>query len=184
MLAAALVLAACGAPQLAGTDLGRQPSPDFTLTDASDGTAVSLSSLRGKVVVLSFLYTNCPDTCPLTAAKFRTVRDALGERAKSVAFVAVSLDPARDTPEAARQFVAARGLAGDLRYLIGDRAALAQVWSRYGIFVDPQGRIVAHTDAIYLIDKQGRQRSLLHSDFDVQLLARDLRTLAAEGRVL
>ena len=133
--------------------------------------------------MLSFLYTNCPDTCPLTAAKFRTVRDALGERAKNVAFLAVSLDPAHDTPEAARQFVAARGLTGDLRYLVGDRAALAPVWSRYGLFVEPQGQIVAHTDAIYVIDRQGRQRALLRSDFDVQLLARDLRTLAAEGRV-
>lgn len=184
VLALALFLAACASPPLAGTSLEKRPAPDFTLIDGPTGEAVSLSALRGKVVVLTFLYSNCPDVCPLTAEKLREARTALGESATDLRLVAVSVDPVGDTPAATREFVRGHRLEGELRFLIGGRAALARVWAAYGIAAEPvQAPFVAHNDAIYLIDKQGRGRTLLHSDVDVPILVASLRTLLGEGRL-
>jgi protein SCO1/2 len=182
-LLAAIIVAACASAELSGTDLGKREAPDFTLVDGPTGERVALSSLRGRVVALSFLYTNCPDVCPLTAGKFRTARQRLGDRASEVAFVAVSVDPARDTPEATRRFIAEHEMSGAMRYLIGDEASLRRIWSAYGIAAVAENGRVGHNDAIYLIDKQGRERTLLHSDVDVETLARDLAALASEGRL-
>ncbi len=184
-LVRALLLAAvaCSTPTLAGTDLQKRAAPDFTLTDGATGETMSLSALRGRVVVLTFLYTNCPDTCPLTAEKLREARAALGDAAKDLSLVAVSVDPVRDTPATTRDFVRAHRLDGALRFLIGDRASLARVWALYAVGQEPQeDPFVAHSDVIFLIDKQGRGRSLLHSDVDVPTLVASLRALLAEGR--
>lgn len=183
LLLVALVIASCGGATLAGTDLGKSQAPDFTLLDGPTGERVTLSALRGRVVLLTFLYTSCPDVCPLTAEKLRATRDRLGDAAPGVAFVAVSVDPARDTPEATRRFVDDHRLTGTLRFLIGDRAALAAVWQKYFIGAEPQGNLVGHNDAIFLIDRQGRERALLHSDADVGTLAGDVRALLDEPRL-
>ena len=100
----AIALAGCvpGAVRLSGTELPPKDAPDFTLTDGLTGDAVTLSSLRGNVVALAFLYTHCPDACPLTAAQFRAAQTALGADASRVRFVAVSVDPEGDTAAAIR----------------------------------------------------------------------------------
>src|SRR5256885_44672 len=108
---AALVLAACAPAPLAGTDLGATDAPDFTLTDGVTGRAVTLSAQRGQIVALTFLYTSCPDVCPLTAARFRSAQAELQSDASRVTFVAVSVDPDRDTPQAVQDFSTAHGLA-------------------------------------------------------------------------
>ncbi|MFN2520985.1 MAG: SCO family protein [Candidatus Limnocylindria bacterium] len=179
-LVVACVIAACAPTPLVGQALPSSAAPDFALIDGPTGATVTLESLRGKVVVLTFLYTNCPDVCPLTAEKFRTARDALGDAAKGVAFVAVSVDPARDTPDATRRFAEVHGLQGSLRYLIGGRAQLAKVWTDYGVAQYDGASSVGHTDAIYLIDRSGRTRVLIHSDVAPDGLTADLRALAAE----
>ena len=178
-----VLLGSCAPAPLAGTDLGKRMAPDFTLLDGPTGDSVTLTGLRGRVVVLTFLYTNCPDACPLTADKLRDARASLADAAKELSLVAVSVDPAGDTPDATRAFVRAHRLEGALRFLVGDRASLARVWASYGIGAEPAGSVVAHNDAIYLIDKQGRERSLLHSEVDVATLAASLRTLLSESRV-
>jgi len=76
-----LVLMACAPPKLAGTELGATDAPDFTLTDGVSGRSVSLSAQRGQVVALTFLYTTCPDVCPLTASRFRAAQDSLASDA-------------------------------------------------------------------------------------------------------
>jgi protein SCO1/2 len=166
--------------QLSGTELEAKDAPDFTLTDGLSGNAVTLSSLRGKVVVLSFLYTRCPDTCPITAAKFRSAQNTLG--ADGAQFVAVSVDPDGDTPAAVRAFSDKHGLREGWRYLIGSRAQLQPVWTAYGIgaFESAMGSGVDHNDAIFVIDRQGRERELVHSDIEVSTLVRDLRLLSEE----
>jgi protein SCO1/2 len=93
-----LLLGACGPPALVGTDLNAIPTPDFTLND-SRGQPVQLSALRGQVVVLTFLYTSCPDTCPLITGKLRQIQTELGSEAERVSLVVVSVDPQRDTAE-------------------------------------------------------------------------------------
>jgi protein SCO1/2 len=173
----ALVFGACAPAPLAGTDLGATDAPDFTLTDGVSGRAVTLSAQRGQVVALTFLYTNCPDVCPLTATRFRAAQTELQGDATRVTFIAVSVDPDRDTPQAVQAFSAAHGLASNWFYLVGGRAQLSPVWAAYGIGVQAGSAAVTHNDAVYLIDARGRERVLLHSEDLVTNLTNDLRAL-------
>jgi len=174
---AALVLGACAPAPLAGTELGATDAPDFTLTDGVSGRAVTLSAHRGQVVALTFLYTTCPDVCPLTATRFRAAQAELQGDASRVTFIAVSVDPDRDTPKAVQDFSTAHGLAANWYYLVGGRAQLSPVWAAYGIGVQAGSTTVTHNDAVYLIDARGRERVLLHSEDLARDLANDLRAL-------
>ena len=173
----AVIVAACAPAPLAGTDLGATDAPDFTLTDGVTGRAVTLSSQRGQIVALTFLYTNCPDVCPLTATRFRSAQTELQGDAGRVTFIAVSVDPDGDTPQAVQTFSAAHGLASNWFYLVGGRAQLSPVWASYGIGVQAGSTTVTHNDAVYLIDKNGRERVLLHSEDLGTDLTNDLRAL-------
>jgi protein SCO1/2 len=177
MWVAGLFLSACAPAKLAGTELGATDAPDFTLTDGVSGRAVTLSAQRGQVVALTFLYTTCPDVCPLTATRFKAAQTELGSDASRVTFIAVSVDPDRDTPKAVQDFSAAHGLASNWHYLVGGRAQLSPVWAAYGIGVQAGSSTVTHNDAVYLIDRSGRERALLHSaDLGTDLVS-DLRAL-------
>jgi protein SCO1/2 len=177
---ATLSTAACSTGKLVGDPLPSQPAPDFTLTDGPTGEVVTLSSLRGQVVLLTFLYTRCPDACPLTAETIRSARDKLGDAAKGVAFIAVSVDPQGDTAATTRQFVQDHRLGSSLRFLIGPQAALARVWQFYGVAQAVGPSEVLHADVIYLIDKNERGRLLLHSTIAPEDLANDLAILINE----
>ncbi|HEY8824833.1 MAG TPA: SCO family protein [Candidatus Limnocylindria bacterium] len=174
---AAVVLGACAPAPLAGTDLGATDAPDFTLTDGMNGQAITLSAQRGQVVALTFLYTTCPDVCPLTATRFRASQTELQGDASRVTFIAVSVDPDHDTPKAVQDFSSAHGLASNWHYLIGGRAQLSPVWAAYGIGVQAGSSTVTHNDAVYLIDARGRERVLLHSEDLASDLTNDLRAL-------
>ena len=174
---AALMLGGCAPPTLAGTDLGATDAPDFTLTDGVSGRAVTLSAQRGQVVALTFLYTSCPDVCPLTATRFRSAQTELQGDASRVTFIAVSVDPDRDTAQAVQAFSSAHGLASNWFYLVGGRAQLSPVWASYGIGVQAGSTALTHNDAVYLIDARGRERVLLHSEELATDLTSDLRAL-------
>jgi protein SCO1 len=173
----AALLGACAPPHLAGTELGATDAPDFTLTDGVSGRSVTLSAHRGQIVALTFLYTTCPDVCPLTATRFRSAQTELQGDASRVTFIAVSVDPDRDSPSAVQAFSAAHGLASNWYYLVGARAQLAPVWAAYGIGVQAGSSAVTHNDAVYLIDAGGRERVLLHSEDLGADLVNDLRAL-------
>lgn len=176
------VAVACSPDKLSGTDLGAQAAPDLTLTDGVTGEVVTLSRLRGSVVALAFLYTRCPDICPLTAEQFRQAQQQLGADADRVRFVAVSVDPEGDTPATVRDFSASHRLGRNWHYLIGTRSVLAPIWAAYGVRSDPDAAttLVGHTDAIYLIDTKGNVRVLLHTVDGTETLTKDLRILARE----
>lgn len=176
----AVALFACSPGKFVGEPIPSAIAPDFTLTDGPTGQVVTLSSLGGQVVLLTFLYTTCPDVCPLTAETIRAASDRLGSKAQNVAFIAVSVDPRGDTPAATRRFVADHGLGAGFRYLIGPQAALARVWQAYGIAQATSGSNVLHSDAIYLIDKHARGRLVLHSSVASADLATDLNILLSE----
>ena len=182
-LVCALVLSACGEDPLFGTELEKKPAPNFTLTDGVSGKSVTLSSLRKSTVALAFLFTRCPDICPLTAGQFRAAQRSLGEDGAKVVFVAVSVDPEGDTPQAVREFSEAHDLRDRWHYLIGPRAQLEAVWALYGIgsFPSSGARAVEHNDAIYLIDALGRERAILHSNDPTNWLLDNLRALIREG---
>lgn len=171
---------------LPGTTLDGREAPDFRLRD-QEGNEVSLSGMRGRPVLLTFLFTTCPDVCPLITEKLRqTVEQAGQDGTGGVALVAVSVDPEQDSEQAARNFTAAHRM-GELNwhFLVGSEEELSPVWGAYGIgrispypegAVDAKGR-VGHTDAVYLIDSAGRLRSLVRGDFNPAELAPALRTL-------
>ncbi len=175
-------------PALQGAVL-TQPATayDFSLPDA-DGHVVSFSAFRGKVVALTFLYANCPDVCPLVAEQFRAVHEQLGDTARHAAFVAISVDPAGDTPAAIRQFLRTHRVEGTLTYLRGTAAQLQPVWARYFVASDagtakitPLPGQVGHTSIVYVIDPQGRIRAFLPANFDSKDLLTDMRALAPPG---
>ncbi len=182
-LAVWLTLAACSQPvTLKGTDLAKDPAPDFQLTD-QNGKTVALSDLRGRVVVLTFLYTHCPDVCPLIADHLRLANEQLGSVSGKVAFVAISVDPEHDTPAAIQIFDGQHRLNGMLLYLNGPREQLQRVWADYYVASqvtadDPEG--IAHSTRVILIDKSGKQRVNLASDFEPGDLVYDIRALVNE----
>lgn len=183
LAAAVLLCASCvAAPAtLVGTELDPRPAPDFTLTDGITGNVITLSAQQGRVVALAFLYTRCPDVCPLTAEQFRKAQAALTDDERGrVLFIAVSVDPQKDTPDAVQGFAREHGLVRNFAFLVGGATQLQPVWSAYGVGVVPDPSFPGHSDAIYLIDKKGRERVLTHSDIRTADLTRDLRMLAAE----
>ena len=161
----------------AGSLRPAMPPSDFTLRDET-GRRVSLSDFRGQVTVLTFLYTTCEDTCPVTAT---TIRGALDDLGHDVPALAVSVDPANDTERSARRFLSERRLSGGrMRFLLGARAQLAPVWDAYGI--RPQGQDFEHSAYVLLIDRAGRQRvSFPVTRLTSEGLVHDIRALEAEG---
>ena len=168
---------------MVGTEITPAAAPDFTLVDGISGRPTTLSAQQGKVVVLAFLYTHCPDVCPLTAEEFRQAQQKLtdDERDRTI-FVAVSVDPRQDTPEAVQSFAKDHGLAKGFVFLVGGEAQLQPVWSAYGIRTeaDPTTTEVGHSDAIYLLDRKGRARVLVHSNIAATDLANNVKLLLAE----
>jgi protein SCO1/2 len=164
---------------LQGTDLGGTPAPDFRLTDQF-GKQISLSQFKGKPVVLGFLYTHCPDVCPLTAEKLHSTMQMLGNNAQNVGILAVSTDPARDTVDAALTFSKAHNMQDSWHFLVGPHDTLSPIWSSYNIFVQTQQQTVNHSMGLYIIDKQGRQRVFLDNDFTPTQLSADLQKLLSE----
>jgi protein SCO1/2 len=151
------------------------PPADFRLRD-EQGRMVSLGGLRGNVVVLTFLYTTCEDTCPLAADQIRGALDDLGH---DVPALAISVDPANDTPAQARRFLLKRRITGRMRFLLGDRATLAPIWKAYGIA--PQREEFDHTAYVLLIDRRGRQRiGFPVSELTPEALAHDIAALESE----
>jgi protein SCO1/2 len=128
------------------------PPARFALRD-QDGRRVDVADLRGRPVVVTFLYTTCRDTCPLTADQIRGALDDLG---RDVPVLAVSVDPANDTPPRAKAFLAKHGLTGRGHFLLGTRAQLEPVWRAFGI--QPQGNGFEHTASTVILDRRGRQR--------------------------
>jgi protein SCO1 len=168
---------------LQGTDLGGTPAPGLQLTDQF-GKTITLSQFKGKPVILTFLYTHCPDQCPLTAEKLHAVMLNLGSQAQNVAVLAVSTDPQRDTIAAATTFSNAHRMLDYWHYLIGTHAQLSPIWSSYAVYAAPtptaNGGTVSHTTAIFIIDKQGRERIFLGDDATSAQITADLQVLLKE----
>jgi protein SCO1/2 len=136
--------------------LGSSTAADFALRD-QDGRLVHLSDLRGHVVLLTFLYTLCPDVCPLLAENLNDVLGRLGALRRDVRVVAVSVDPVNDTRANVRRFVTEHALRAEFRYLTGSAAELRPVWQSYNLLIEPRGaERVAHSTYILMVDRAGR----------------------------
>ena len=119
-------------------------APDFTLTD-QNGNNVSLSDSDGKVVVVGFTYTHCPDVCLVVEANMNFVKSQLGDDASNVAFISISIDPARDTPEHLLEWTSQMGY--DWPHLTSENhMTLLAMWSSWGIAVDNDHINSNHSD--------------------------------------
>jgi protein SCO1 len=153
------------------------PPARFSLTD-QDGRRVTANSLRGRPVIVSFLYTHCQDTCPLVADQVRGALDRLGSR--GVPYVAVSVDPAGDTRESARAFLLKHDLNSRAHYLMGTLAQLEPVWREFGVAPQRSGNSARddHTISTVLLDRRGVQRiGFRADDLTPEGVAHDVRRL-------
>jgi protein SCO1 len=182
--AIAFAFVACGGsakPELRGTELTSGPAaPNFTLVD-QDGHTVSMAAQRGRWVVVTFLYTQCPDVCPLIAAQLNRVLEARIGRQVGLRVLAVSVDPARDTPKAVRRYVLRHRLGPRFRWLIGSRNQLARVWKAYHVAALPGPRgTVTHSTVSFLVDPSGRERLLYDKSVKAGFVLDDLRALNSD----
>jgi len=135
------------------------PAAEIRLTD-SNGRPFALSGLRGRLVILYFGYTNCPDECPLTMAHLKLAVDMLGSRASDVRVIMITTDPARDTAESMKNFLGK--FNGDFIGLVGTPEALGKVWKDYGVAVENGGE--THSYFVYVIDRAGHFRETFLPD--------------------
>lgn len=183
-LSLVILLCACGAstPTFLGSTV--EPplaSPDFVLTD-QNGHPFRLSDQRGKVVLLFFGYTQCPDVCPTTLATWRKVHEGLGEDAQQVRFVFVTVDPERDTSERLGLHVSA--FNPEFIGLTGSQEELDAVYGIFDIVHEKDtssgsaaGYLVNHTATTFAIDPAGQWRLRLPYGTPVEDIVHDVRQL-------
>ena len=127
-------------------------APDFELRN-QDGDPISMRSLRGKPVVVTFLYTHCEDSCP---AQAQTVRGALDQLGHDVPAIAVAVDPPNDTEASARAFLSEQRALGRIDFVLGSRRELRPVWD--GFHIAAQSVTQEHQARFTLVDARGYQR--------------------------
>ena len=158
-------------------------APHFTLT-SQDGAEVSLTDFRGKVVAVTFIYTLCSSTCPVLTPMMSLVQDRLGaDFGKRVAFISITVDPERDTPEVLKLY--AESFGADLRgwaFLTGSAENIREVTRRYGVFAAKTADgDVDHSFLTSLIDPHGILRvQYIGVRFDPEEFRRDLLSLVDE----
>ncbi|HXT46045.1 MAG TPA: SCO family protein [Pseudonocardiaceae bacterium] len=152
---------------------GTRPAPSFDLTDQR-GRSVSLASLRGRPLLLTFLDSKCTTLCPIVGHQLGVVERHLG--GQPVRLVIVSVDPA-DTRHTVAAAARKWGWHGHWQWLMGTPARLAPVWRAYGIGVQPTATDIAHSMAVYVIDGQGDERAGFLPPLAISRLVSDVRLL-------
>lgn len=153
---------------------------EIELTQAN-GDSFRLSDLRGKLVMLFFGYTSCPDVCPTTLAELKQALEKLGDRADQVQVLFVTVDPQRDTPERLQEYV--NHFNPSFIGLSGSESELAKVWQQYGVVREvvesksAMGYMVNHTARVTLIDRQGNLRVSFPFGTPVEDIVHDLKLL-------
>lgn len=147
------------------------------------GQPVNIDSYRGKVVLVTFLYTTCPDICPLIASDLRVALNEMGPReAAKVQVIAVSVDPRVDTPRSVAAFLARHGMTGRMQYLIGSARELGRVWKAWGVGSEQdaeQPQFVNHTGIVYGITASGKRLTMYFASFQPSEIVHDVPLLAA-----
>jgi protein SCO1/2 len=189
----ALVVAGCGGagssasspaavsvPEIPGADaVPARTAPPIELTD-QHGKKIDLAKLKGHTVLVAFLYTHCTDLCPIVAGKVHTAYAQIPKAQRPI-FLAVSVDPAHDTPGSAAYFDKRHRTTGEIDWLLGSRAELEKVWKAWKVKPehnanDPEE--IEHNAEIFAIDPQGRIRAYYPPTFKPEKLALGTKTLA------
>lgn len=161
----------------------RIPVEDFTLTDQAS-RPFKFQSLRGKVAIVAFAYTTCPDVCPLITAAMRQTQEGLtkAERA-STYFVTITTDPEIDTPQVMAAYAKRYGIdLSNWAFLTGDQAELKKVWKNFGVGVQRKARgLIDHTTLTAVVDRSGTMRiAYIGTSPDPKTILQDVRKLARE----
>ena len=172
-------------PSFQGVDItGAEYGRELSLPDA-EGVPRTLADFKGKVSVVFFGYTQCPDVCPTTLAELAQVKRAMGAAGARVQGVFVTVDPERDTPELLKAYVA--NFDPSFVALRGSPEQTAAAAREFKVFFakakgrTPDSYTVDHTAGSYLIDPQGRLRVFERYGTPTEALAADLKLLLAEG---
>ncbi len=162
-----------------GTVLPERPAaPSLALRD-QHGRTVTLAGQRGRWVLVTFLYTYCPDVCPVIAGNLNAALRSAPARRAGLRVFSVSVDPARDTPAAVRRYARQHRLAPSFLWLLGTRAELRKVWDAYRIAVLPGAKgTITHSAPSLLIDPEGRERLVYDSTVQTADVVHDLDRLA------
>ena len=159
------------------------PAPPLQLHNYL-GQPVNIDSYRGRAVLVTFLYTSCPDICPLITASLHATLELLGPaESRHVQIIAVSVDPRSDTPKAVAAFLARHQMTGRMQYLIGSAHELARVWHAWGVGSEQdasQPQFVNHTGLVYGISASGKRTTVYAANFIPAELAHDVPLLAAQ----
>lgn len=155
--------------------------PDFTLT-SHDGDPTGLRDFRGRFVLLTFGFTNCPDICPLTLSEFQLVKGLLGDNSHKVAFVFISVDGSRDKPDVLRNFLDYRKL-DEIIGLTGAESDVRAAGEPLGLSFERNGETsngsysVNHSAGSFLLDRRGRWISRYKFGVPAEKIAAELRTM-------
>ena len=158
-------------------------APEIELTHAN-GSPFRLSEMQGKVVMVFFGYTSCPDVCPTTMAELNQALGEIGDQADRVQVLYVTVDPERDTPERVQEYV--NHFNANFIGLSGSESELARIWHDYGVFrqvvngTSAAGYLVDHTARVTVIDQQGKMRISFPFDTPVEDIIADMRVLVEE----
>ena len=148
------------------------PAGEIRLTD-HNGRIFQLSDARGKIVLVYFGYTNCPEECPITMAKLRQAFDLLGDQSRVIQVLLVTTDPANDGPEQLKGYLA--NFHPEFLGLYGTPEELQTVWSDYGVVVMDGGE--THSTRTYVIDQNGDLAMTFPYEMEAADMASDLRLL-------
>jgi len=157
----------------------RKPAPALVLHNYTSLRPVSLAQFRGKAVLISFVYTHCPNVCPIITSNLAAAQRQLGPEAAHLQILLVTVDPRRDTPAAVRSFLTARDAAGRMDYLLGSRAALHRVWKAWDVGIQTShGLTDGHSSIVYGITGSGRMAVVYPSNFSPAQIVHDVPLLA------
>ena len=146
---------------------------------------MKISNYRGKAVLVTFIYTHCPDVCPLIVGHLHSALATLGPAASKLQIIAVSTDPIGDTPKTVKKFLAAHEMTGKMQYLIGSRPNLERVWKAWNIVVHPPKGpnapdVVEHSAEVYGIDASGKITTVYPANFQPRTIVHDVPLLASQ----
>ncbi len=158
------------------------PAPPLQLRNYL-GQPVNIDQYRGKPVLVTFIYTHCPDVCPLITSNLRVAQNLMGPGGSSKAqIIAVSVDSRGDTRKTVTKFLAEHEMTGRMQYLIGDQRELARVWKAWGVGSERDAKnpdFVEHSGLIYGITAKGLRATLYSATFKPADVAHDVPLLAA-----
>ncbi|HTR89517.1 MAG TPA: SCO family protein [Solirubrobacteraceae bacterium] len=147
------------------------------------GQPVNIDFYRGKAVFVTFIYTHCPDVCPLITSNLRVALNLMGKDASKAQVIAVSVDPRGDTRQAVAKFLATHEMTGRMQYLIGSARELAAVWKAWGVGSEREvghPDLVEHTGIVYAITGSGKRLAVYAANFEPNDVAHDAPILAAQ----